>query len=152
LLWVLHDLKTNVLIIKRFILPLRLFELARLSGIRDLAKRLFILVELGYIALIYILYYSSICPVAIIAAIHAAGPVYVFVNSAIVAPIVLKVEEDVVIGFNVVASVAIIITLKLVVGVNVAIIVIIIICRFLRVCALTSLFSLAKGVFASFAL
>jgi len=65
-------------------------------------------------------------------------PVHVFVGSAVVAPIVLRVEEDVVVRSSVVASVAVI--------------VVIIMCRLPRVCALTSLFSLAEGVFTSFAL
>jgi hypothetical protein len=80
-------------------------------------------------------------------------PVYIFVNSIIVAFIVFKVEEDVVIGFRViVASVAIIVALGLVVGISIAIIIIIIIRRLPRVYTLASLFSLAKGVFASFTL
>jgi hypothetical protein len=79
-------------------------------------------------------------------------PVYVFIGGAIVAPIALRVKEDVVIGSSVVASVAVIVALGLVVGISVAIIVIITMRRLPRVYALASLFSLAEGVFASFAL
>jgi hypothetical protein len=77
-------------------------------------------------------------------------PVHVFVGGAVVAPIVLRVEEDVVVRSSVVASVAVIVALGLVVGV--AIIVIITMRRLPRVCALAGLFSLAEGVFAGFAL
>jgi hypothetical protein len=79
-------------------------------------------------------------------------PVYIFINSAIVATIIFKVEEDIVIGFKVVANVAIIVALGLIVSVKVAIIVVIIICYLPRVYILVSLFSLAERVFASFAL
>jgi hypothetical protein len=79
-------------------------------------------------------------------------PVYVFVGSAVVAYIVLRVKEDVVVRSRVVASVAVIVVLRLVVGVGVAIIVVITIRRLPRVCLLTSLFSLTKRVFVSFAL
>jgi len=80
-------------------------------------------------------------------------PVHVFVGGAVVAPIVLRVEEDVVVGSRVaVASVAVIVALGLVVGVGVAIIVVITMRRLPRVCALAGLFSLAEGVFAGFAL
>ena len=76
----------------------------------------------------------------------------IFVGGAVVAPIVLKVEEDVVVGSSIVTSLAIIVALGLVVGVGVAIIVVITMRRLLRVRALASLFSLAERVFASFAL
>jgi len=79
-------------------------------------------------------------------------PVYIFIGNTIVALIVFKVEEDIVVGFKVVFSVTIISTLGLVVGVSVAIIIIITMRYLLRVCLLISLFSLAKRVFASFAL
>jgi len=79
-------------------------------------------------------------------------PVYVFVGGAIVATIVLRVKENVVVGSSVVASVAIIVALGLVVGVGVAIIVVITMRCLPRVYALASLFSLAEGVFAGFAL
>jgi hypothetical protein len=36
LLRVLYDPKTDILVTKRFVLPFRLLELARLGGIRDL--------------------------------------------------------------------------------------------------------------------
>jgi len=147
---VLHNLKTNVLIIKRFILPLCLLKLAKLSGVRVLVKQLSTLVKLSRIALVRILYYSNICPVAIIAAIRAAILVHVFVGSAVVALIILKVEEDIVVGSGVVASIAIIVALGLVV--SVAIIVVITMRCLPRVCFLISLFSLAERVFANFAL
>jgi uncharacterized membrane protein len=79
-------------------------------------------------------------------------PVHVFVGGAVVAPIVLRVEEDIVVGSRVVASVAVIVELGLVVGVGVAIIVVITMRRLPRVCVLIGLFSLAKRVFAGFAL
>ncbi len=80
-------------------------------------------------------------------------PVHVFVSSAVVAPIVLRVEEDiVVIESSVITSVAIIIALGLVISISVVIIIVIVMRCLLRACALASLFSLAKGVFASFAL
>jgi uncharacterized membrane protein len=79
-------------------------------------------------------------------------PVYVFVGGTVVAPIVFRVEEDIVVGSRVVSSVAVIGTLGLVVGVGVAIIIVIIIRYLPRVCLLISLFSLAERVFASFAL
>jgi len=77
-------------------------------------------------------------------------PVYVFVSGAVVAPLVLRVKEDIVIRFRVVASVAIIIALGLVIGV--AIIVIITMRRLPRVRVLVGLFPLAKRVFVGFAL
>jgi hypothetical protein len=79
-------------------------------------------------------------------------PVHVFVGGAVVAPTVLRVKEDVVVGSSVVTSVAAIVALGLVVGVGVAIIVVITMRRLPRVCALAGLFSLAEGVFAGFAL
>jgi hypothetical protein len=78
-------------------------------------------------------------------------PVHVCVGGAVVAPIVLRVEEDVVVGSSVVASVAVIVALGLVVVVGVAIIFVITMRRLPRVCALAGLFSLAEGVFAGFA-
>jgi len=66
---VLYDLETDVLVTERFVLPLRLLELARLGGVRLLAERLSTLVELGRVALVRVLCYSNICPVTIIAAI-----------------------------------------------------------------------------------
>jgi hypothetical protein len=76
--------------------------------------------------------------------------IYILVSGTIIAPIVFKVKEDIVVKFSVVSSVAIIIILGLVIGV--AIIIIIILRRFLRACLLISFFSLAKRVFTSFAL
>jgi hypothetical protein len=148
----LHNLEIDVLVIKRLVLPPRLLELARLGVVRVLAERLSTLVELGRVALAHILGHGDICPVAIIAAIRVAMPVHVFVSGAVVARIVLKVEEDIVVKSRVIASVAIIIALGLVVGVGVAIIVIFTMRRLLRVCLLASLFSLAKRVFTSFTL
>jgi hypothetical protein len=80
--------------------------------------------------------------------------VYIFISSTIITFIIFKVEEDIVVGFSVVFSVAIIIILKLIIniGVGVAIIIIIILYRLSRVYLLTSLFSLAEQIFASFAL
>jgi hypothetical protein len=78
--------------------------------------------------------------------------IYVFVGGAIVALIILRVKEDVVVGSSIIASVAVIIVLRLIISVGVAIIVIIVIRRLLRVYTLTSLFSLTKGVFTSFTL
>jgi len=79
-------------------------------------------------------------------------PVHVFVGGAVVAPIVLRVEEDIVVGSRVIASVAVVIALGLVVGVSVAIIVVITMRRLPRVCLLVGLFSLTERVFAGFAL
>ena len=79
-------------------------------------------------------------------------PVYVFVGGVVIACIVLKVKEDIVVRSRVIASVVVIIALGLVVSVGVAIIVVFTIRRFSRVCLLTSLFSLAERVFISFAL
>jgi hypothetical protein len=80
--------------------------------------------------------------------------VYIFISSTVVALIVFKVEKDIVIGSSVVFSVTIIVALKLIVGISVgiAIIIVIILRRLLRVYPLTSLFSLAEQIFASFAL
>jgi hypothetical protein len=81
--------------------------------------------------------------------------VYVFISGAVVAYIILRVEEDIVIRSTVIASIAVIITLGLVVSVVVdvaAIIVVVILRRLLRVCVLIGLFPLAKRVFAGFTL
>jgi len=72
-------------------------------------------------------------------------PVYIFVGNAIVAFIIFKVKENIIVEFNVVA-------LGLVVGVSVAIIIVIIMRRLPRVYTFTSLFSFTEGVFASFTL
>ncbi len=101
---------------------------------------------------VYILYYSDICPVAIIAAIQAAIQDRAFASSAVVAPIVLRVEEDIIIGSRVIISIAIVIALGVSVSVGVAIIVVITMCCLLRGCLLAGLFSLAKRVFTGFAL
>jgi hypothetical protein len=77
--------------------------------------------------------------------------VYVFFDGAVIALIVLRVKKNIIVRSNVIVSVAAIVALRLIVGVSIAIIVVIIIRRLLRVCALVSLFSLAKEVFASFA-
>ena len=95
--------------------------------------------------LIRILYYNNIYPIAIIATIQTVIQVHAFVNSAVIAPIVLKVEEDIIIESKV-------ITLGLVISIGVTIIVIITIRRLPRGYLLASLFSLAKRVFTSFAL
>jgi hypothetical protein len=79
-------------------------------------------------------------------------PIHVCVGGAIVACIVLRVKENIVVGSRVIASVAVVVTLGLVVSVGVAIIVVITIRRLARVCLLAGLFSLAKRVFAGFAL
>jgi hydrogenase maturation factor HypE len=65
-------------------------------------------------------------------------PIRVCVGGAVVACIVLRVEEDIVVGSRVVASVAVV--------------VVIITRRLPRVCLLPGLFSLAERVFAGFAL
>jgi hypothetical protein len=57
--------------------------------------------------------------------------VHVIVSGAVVASIVLRVKEDIVVRFRAVASVAIIVALRLVV--NVAIVVVITVRRLLRV-------------------
>jgi hypothetical protein len=149
---VLHDPETDVLVTERLVLPPRLLELARLGVVRVLAERLSTLVELGRVALARILGHGDICPVAVVAAIRAAVPVHVFVGGAVVARIVLRVEEDIVVRSRVIASVAVVIALGLVVGVGVAIIVVFTMRRLPRVCLLAGLFSLAERVFTGFAL
>jgi hypothetical protein len=71
-------------------------------------------------------------------------PVHIFVGGAIVAPLVLRVENDIVVGFRVVASVAIIVVLGLVVVITIR--------RLPRVRILIDLFPLAERIFAGFAL
>jgi hypothetical protein len=79
-------------------------------------------------------------------------PVYIFIGGAIVTPIILRVKENIIIRSSIIASVIIIVTLGLVIIISVTIIVIIIMRCFLRVYALTGLFSLTEGVFTGFAL
>jgi hypothetical protein len=81
-------------------------------------------------------------------------PVYDFVGGAIIAPLVLRVKENITVGTRVVTKVAIVIALGLViiVSVGVAIIVIITMRCFSRECLFISCFLLAEKVFASFAL
>jgi hypothetical protein len=80
--------------------------------------------------------------------------IYIFISNIVVAPIIFKVKEDIIIRFRVTFSITIIIILGLIVSVGVIVIIIIILIlrRFPRACFLVSLFSLAERVFASFAL
>ena len=66
-------------------------------------------------------------------------PVHVFVSGAVIAPIVRRVEEDIVVGSRAVASVAVVVALGFVVGADVAIIDAT--RRFPRVCAIVGLLS-----------
>jgi len=51
-------------------------------------------------------------------------PVYIFVGGTIIALIILKVEEDIIVKFKVIFSIAIIIILGLIVGVAIIIVII----------------------------
>jgi hypothetical protein len=51
-------------------------------------------------------------------------PVYIFVGGTIIALIILKVEEDIIVKFRVIFSIAIIIILGLIVGVAIIIVII----------------------------
>ena len=152
LLRVLYNPETDILVIEYLILPLCLLELVRLHIVRVLLEGLFTLIQLGHVTLVRILHYSNIYPVTIITTIRIAVPVHIFVNSTIITPIVLKIEEDIVIGSRIVANITVVIALRLVISISIAIIIIITMRRLPRVYLLTSLFSLTERVFTGFAL
>jgi hypothetical protein len=114
LLRVLDDPKADVLVTECFAPPYRLPGLVKLARIAVLSHPPSSSVDLYRVAVVGVLRYSDIGPVAVIAAIAAGGLVCAFVGEVILAGglvVVVRVEEEVVVVLKATTSIAIIVVL-----------------------------------------